>query len=88
LAIASLILSIGGLTFLPILGSIVGVILGYMARSEIRRRPDEVGGDGMALVGLILGWIGIGLMVLAGLFFGAITVCSVCGALGAFWPSY
>ncbi len=85
LAIASLILSIGGLSFLPFLGSIVGVILGYMARSDIRRRPEQVSGDGMALVGLILGWLGIGLTVLAGLFFGAIALCSLVGVFGSFW---
>jgi hypothetical protein len=88
LAIAALIFSIGGLTFLPLLGSIVGVILGYMARSDIRRRPEQVSGDGMALVSLILGWIGIGLAVLGGLLFGTIAVCGLCGALGAAWPAY
>jgi hypothetical protein len=86
LAIASLILGIGGLTFLPLLGSIVGVILGYMARAEIRRRPGEVTGDGLALIGLILGWIGIGLAVLAFLLFGSIAVCALCGAFGASGP--
>jgi len=86
LAIASLILGIGGLTFLPLLGSIVAVILGYMARGEIRRSPGQVTGDGVALVGLVLGWIGIGLTVLAFLLFGSITVCALCGAFGTSWP--
>lgn len=85
LAIASLILGIGGLTFLPLLGSIVGVILGYMARNEIRRRPGQVTGDGVAITGLVLSWIGIGLAVLAFLLFGSIAVCGLCGAFGASW---
>jgi hypothetical protein len=85
-AIASLVLGIGGLTFLPLVGSIIAVILGPMARSEIRRRPDQVSGDGVALVGMILGWIGIGLTVLGLLLFGAITVCALVGAFGAAWP--
>lgn len=86
-AIASLVLGIGGLTFLPLVGSIIAVILGPMARSEIRRRPDQVSGDGVALVGMILGWIGIGLTVLGLLLFGAITVCALVGAFGAAWPA-
>jgi len=87
MAIASLVLGIGGLTFLPLVGSIIAVILGPMARNEIRRRPDQVSGDGVALVGMILGWIGIGLTVLGLLLFGAITVCAMAGAFGAGWPT-
>jgi len=87
MAIAALVLGIGGLTFLPLLGSIIAAILGPMARSEIRRRPDQVTGDGVALVGLVLGWIGIGLAVLGMLLFGAITVCALAGAFGATWPT-
>lgn len=86
-AISALIFGIGGLTFLPFLGSIVAVILGPMARSDIRRRPDEVTGDGIALVGLVLGWIGIGLTVLGLLFFGAIALCALVGAFGATFPT-
>jgi hypothetical protein len=64
LAIASLLLGIGGLTILPLLGSIVAIILGYMARAEIRQRPAELEGHGMALAGIILGWIAVGLAIL------------------------
>jgi predicted acyltransferase len=74
MAIASLALGIGGLTILPLLGSIVAVVLGYMARRDIRSRPHEVGGSGIAMVGLVLGWIGIGLAVL-GLVCGGVTLC-------------
>jgi len=87
LAIASLVLGIGGLTFLPFLGSIIAVILGPMARNDIRRRPDELTGDGVALVGMVLGWIGIGLTVLGLLLFGVIAVCAFAGAFGS-WSGY
>ena len=43
-----------------------------MARAEIRRRPLELEGDGLALAGLIMGWvvvIGSVLAVLAILMF-------------------
>ena len=87
MAITALIFGIGGLTFLPFLGSLIAVILGPMARSDIRRRSDEVTGDGIALVGLVLGWIGIGLTILGALIFGAITVCALIGAFGATWSA-
>jgi hypothetical protein len=83
MAIASLVLGIGGLTILPLLGSIAAIILGYMARSDIRRRPSEVTGDGLALAGIVLGWISVGLAVLGLLLFGAFAVCGICGAIGA-----
>jgi predicted acyltransferase len=83
MAIASLVLGIGGLTILPLLGSIVAIVLGYMARRDIRQRPGEVSGDGMALAGIVLGWIAVGLSVAGLLVFGGITACGLCGALGS-----
>jgi hypothetical protein len=65
MAIASLILGIGGLTVVPLIGSILAIILGNMARKEIHARPDESSGEGMAKAGLVMGWIGVGLTVLA-----------------------
>lgn len=61
LAIASLVAGVAGLTFLPLLGSIAAVILGYMARNEIRSRPGELTGEGVATAGIVLGWVEIGL---------------------------
>ena len=64
LAIVSLVSGILGWTLLPMLGSIVAIITGHMARSEIRRNPDTMEGDGLAIAGLIMGWAVIGLCVL------------------------
>jgi VIT1/CCC1 family predicted Fe2+/Mn2+ transporter len=50
-AIASLVLSLLGL-------SLLGVIFGHIARSEIRRSNGSQSGDGLALAGLIIGWVG------------------------------
>jgi hypothetical protein len=58
LAIASLVVSLAGL-FTCGLTSIVGAILGHVARKQIRERGD--GGDGLALAGIITGWIIFGL---------------------------
>lgn len=59
LAIASLILSISAFIALPLVGSIAGVVCGHMARSKAHRtgRPAESGG--LALAGVIIGWVGI-----------------------------
>ncbi|TAN07146.1 MAG: DUF4190 domain-containing protein [Rhodanobacteraceae bacterium] len=55
---------------LPFIGALVAVICGHAARSEIRRAPPgSIDGDGLALAGLILGWIQIGIAVLVVAFF-------------------
>lgn len=64
LAVASLVLSISGFSLLPLIGSIVGLVTGYMARDDIRQNPAVYNGEGLAKVGIILGWIGILLLVL------------------------
>lgn len=56
LAITSLVTGLLGWTLMPVLGSLVAIVTGHMARSEIRRSGGTLDGDGMALVGLALGW--------------------------------
>ena len=67
LAIVSLVSGILGWSLLPFLGSLVAVITGHMARSEIRRSNGNLDGDGLAVAGLVLGWISLGMLVV-GLF--------------------
>jgi hypothetical protein len=71
LAILSLVLSILGIfpPFLPLIGPIAAVITGTIARKEILAHPELYSGEGTARAGIILGWIGIGLAVLACLVF-------------------
>src|SRR3990172_1947068 len=59
-ALISLIAGILGLTMLPLIGSIVAVIVGGIARREIRDSAGAYGGGGMAKWGGILGWGGGG----------------------------
>jgi len=82
MAIASLVMGIAGWTVLPLIGSVLAVIFGYMARKEIRQRPDELEGDGLALTGLVLGWIAVGLSVLL-LCLGGLGMCFFFGLFGA-----
>ena len=83
LAIASLVTGIGGLTVIPLLGSIVAIILGYMARNDIRQRSGQVTGAGMATAGIVMGWIGIGLAVLGLLGIVGFSICGICGAFSS-----
>lgn len=64
LAIVSLVSAILGFTFAPVIGTIVALITGYMARGETRSIPPKASGDGMATAGIIMGWIQVGLFVI------------------------
>jgi hypothetical protein len=66
LAVIALVLSILGLMpVLPVVGSIAAIVTGSIARRSIARNPEQYGGDGLAKVALTLGWIGVGLAILA-----------------------
>ena len=61
LAIISFICGLLGLVgSIPSVGvlNIVAIVMGHMARSQIRQNPNE-DGAGMALAGLIMGYIGL-----------------------------
>jgi acyl carrier protein len=64
LAVVSLISGILSWFVLPIVGAIVAVVTGHMARAEIRARQGRLSGDGFAVVGLVLGYLHLVLMVL------------------------
>jgi type IV pilus assembly protein PilA len=63
-ATASLILGILGLTIFSILTAIPAIIFGHMSRKEIRESGGRLKGEGMALAGMIMGYISTGLVVL------------------------
>jgi hypothetical protein len=83
LAVISLVAGVLGVTFFPLLGSIVAVITGPMAKKEIIESGGELSGEGMATAGMVLGWVAIALMVF-GLCIGAFIALSLCGLLGLF----
>lgn len=62
LAIASLICGVAQMMFWP-LATIPAVVLGHVARHQIRRSREQ--GSGLALAGLILGWVGVGFLLVA-----------------------
>ncbi|MCZ2806879.1 DUF4190 domain-containing protein [Modestobacter sp. VKM Ac-2983] len=59
LAIASMVL---GIVWLYWIGSILALVFGYVAKKQIRERGE--GGDGMATAGIVLGWVGIGVLAI------------------------
>ena len=65
LAIASLACG-NGQPFTGMLSTIPAIVLGHMARREIRRTGED--GSGLATVGLVLGWSGFAVLIVACLF--------------------
>jgi hypothetical protein len=59
LAIASMVL---GILWIYWGGSILALIYGYVARRQIRERQQA--GDGMAITGIVLGWVGVGILAI------------------------
>ncbi len=72
-AIASLVC---GILFLcaGIFGSILAVVFGHIALVQIKRSGDMESGRGLAIAGLVIGYIGLGLSLLYILFLIGLTV--------------
>ena len=56
LSIASLMMGIIGWILLPVVGGIIAIETGHMAKKEIRQSDGLLGGDGIATAGLVLGY--------------------------------
>ena len=63
LALVSLVAGIASFVVCPVIGAIVAIITGHMARGQIRRTGES--GNGLAVAGLVLGYVHIALAVLA-----------------------
>ncbi|KTR96501.1 hypothetical protein NS220_01940, partial [Microbacterium testaceum] len=75
LAIISLVGSIAGFFILPFAGPLVGVITGHIALGQIKRSGEK--GRGLALTGVILGWVNIAIAVI---FIAFIVIVAIAGA--------
>jgi hypothetical protein len=82
--VVSLVFGILSWVMLPVVGPIVAVVAGHMARAEIRRANGQIGGGGMATAGLVLGYLQIALFVLA---ICAIVAIGILAALGSRVPA-
>lgn len=63
-AIVSLVFGILSWVVLPIIGPIIAVVAGHMALNQIRAADGQQDGRGMAIAGLILGYIQLGLLLI------------------------
>jgi hypothetical protein len=85
MAIISLAAGILSWFAIPVLGAVAAIITGHMARGQIKASHGTEGGDGLAIVGLILGYVHMivictGFLVFL-LFFGSIIGLSGCAIL-------
>jgi hypothetical protein len=61
LAVASLVL---GIVWIYGIGSVLALIFGYQGKSQIDRSGGEQTGRGLAIAGIVLGWIGAASLVI------------------------
>jgi hypothetical protein len=61
MAIASLVL---GALWLYWLGSILALIFGYIGKSQIDKSEGTQDGRGLAIAGIVLGWIGVAILAI------------------------
>jgi Domain of unknown function (DUF4190) len=59
MAIASMVL---GILWIYWIGSVLALIFGYVAKGQIREGAQT--GGGMATAGIVLGWVGVGFLLL------------------------
>jgi hypothetical protein len=57
LAILSLVFGIASYLVVPVIGSLAAIILGHIAKSEIKKSNGTLTGNGMATAGLVLGYV-------------------------------
>jgi len=63
-ATAALVLGIIGIFVCPIICSVLAIIFGYSAKSEIAASRGAQSGDSNATAGIILGWLGLAIHVI------------------------
>ncbi len=85
MAIVSLVASILSWVFFPFVAAIVGVVTGHMARRAIKASYGAESGDGLAIAGLIIGYLNLATYCFALLFFvlifGSVFGLSACAVL-------
>jgi len=61
LAVAGMVL---GILWLYWIGSVLAVIFGHVALSQIKKSQGRMTGRGMAIASVTLGWIGVGTLII------------------------
>jgi hypothetical protein len=60
-AVAALVL---GIIWIYWIGSILALVFGYVAKGQIDSSNGTQSGRGMAIAGIVLGWVGVGILLL------------------------
>lgn len=60
MAVASLVL---GIIWIYWVGSVLALVFGYTAKSQIDKSGGQETGRGMATAGIVLGWIGVAMIL-------------------------
>lgn len=80
MAVASLVLSLVGWFMVPVIAPVLGVIFGHVARRQIENTGQR--GGGMAVAGLVLGYINLALWLI-GILVTIVIVIAIAGAARA-----
>ena len=82
MAIASFVFGVATL-FACFLSGVPAIIFGHIARSDIRKSPDRVSGDGLAVAGLVLGYTSLAIPVVI-----ALAIALMLGVMGTTLPKF
>lgn len=66
MAVASFVLGLLGATALFVIGSVLAIVFGHVALRQIENSRNTLAGRGMAIAGLILGYVVIGIAAITG----------------------
>ena len=64
MCIASLVMGVGAFLVCPLVFAVLAVIFGYLGRRNVEESRGSLEGEGLALAGIILGWINIAIILL------------------------
>lgn len=67
MAIVSLVFGLACWIALPVVGCVVAIVCGHMARRDIRASRGASSGDGLAVAGLVLGYAHLATVVIGAL---------------------
>jgi hypothetical protein len=70
LSVLSLVSGITGITIFPLLGSLVAIVTGHAALSELRESSGRLGGRATAKAGLWLGYVPVVLVLIGAMILG------------------
>lgn len=68
MAIISLVSGILAWVIVPFIAALIAIVTGHMARNEIRQSGGRLAGEGMAVIGMVLGYAQMALFVIGACF--------------------